>query len=243
MNRKEILDGYMKVVASPEGKTYKWESQPKLIRRIIELADLKSDSRVLDIGAGWGALTLAIAPLVNKVIAVDPSKKNLDVAELKANEEGLKNIEFMVGDFLQPNVEEKVDAIVSSIAFHHVFDYQRRAIEIFWNLLKDEGKVVLCDMDLYFFDPEEEQEKLNKNLRSMAKMMMNKSEYDRYMGLLEEIAQSDIFTWEDVKIWARQIGENFNKADDLIGLFEEVGFKIKTIEELSPFSGIICVKK
>ena len=46
MNGKEILDGYIKVVASPEGKTCEWESQPKLIRRIIELADLKSDSRV-----------------------------------------------------------------------------------------------------------------------------------------------------------------------------------------------------
>ena len=55
----------------------------------------------MDIGAGWGALTLAIAPLIDEVIAIDPSKKNLDVAELKANEKNLKNIEFVVGDFLQ----------------------------------------------------------------------------------------------------------------------------------------------
>ena len=197
----------------------------------------------MDIGAGWGALALAIAPLIDEVIAIDPSKKNLDVAELKANEKNLKNIEFVVGDFLQLNVEEKVNTIVSSIAFHHVFDYQKEAIQILWDLLKDEGRVVLCDHALLFFNPKKEQEKLNKNLRSMLGMMMNKSECDRYMGLLEEIAQSDIFTWKDVKTWARQIGENFYKADDLIRFFEEVGFKIEKIEELTPFFGIICAKK
>jgi hypothetical protein len=44
-------------------------------------------------------------------------------------------------------------------------------------------------------------------------------------------------------MWSRQIGENFYKADDLIRFFEEVGFKIEEIEELTPFFGIICAKK
>jgi putative transposase len=45
------------------------------------------------------------------------------------------------------------------------------------------------------------------------------------------------------RLWLSKIGENCNKASDLVRLFEKIGFKIEKIDELAPFFGIICAKK
>jgi ubiquinone/menaquinone biosynthesis C-methylase UbiE len=53
------------------------------------------DSTVLDIGAGTGYLTLALAPFVKKVKALDPAEKMLNILREKAENLGIHNIDYL----------------------------------------------------------------------------------------------------------------------------------------------------
>jgi cyclopropane fatty-acyl-phospholipid synthase-like methyltransferase len=238
MEEKEIIDGYIKIVTSPEGRAKQWESSPKLIQKIIELASPKVDDVVLDLGAGWGALTLVIAEKAKKVIAVDPSKKNFEPTKEKAKEKGIENIDFVIGSFLGPNISEKVTLIVSGSAFCFLKEEDRkRAIELMHDLLKEDRKVVLSDQVL-FFDPEKEPEKFDQTVRYFLPNIMEESEYATFKPYMEHK-----FTWDGFKKYYPQYLHWYIKANDLIKIFEESGFKIEKINKITPFFGIICAKK
>jgi SAM-dependent methyltransferase len=61
-----------------------------LIRRLVQLAALGPQSRVMDLGCGPGQLALALAPFVGAVTAVDPEPEMLRLAEAGAAEQGLE---------------------------------------------------------------------------------------------------------------------------------------------------------
>ena len=68
--------------------------------RVIERLDLKSDSKIIDIGCGCGATTLEIAKKIThgEILGVDISEPMLDKATETAKEMSLSNISFEVKD-------------------------------------------------------------------------------------------------------------------------------------------------
>jgi release factor glutamine methyltransferase len=88
--------------------------------RLVELAlariGLQSGLRMADLGTGSGAIALALAherPQA-QVVAVDMSAGALEVARANARSLGLSNIEFRIGDWLQPLAGERFDLIASN---------------------------------------------------------------------------------------------------------------------------------
>lgn len=61
--------------------------------------------RVIDVGAGTGRFTLAIAPHVSEVVAVDPSRAMLAHLESAAEEHGLSNVRCVAGDWHEVDVD------------------------------------------------------------------------------------------------------------------------------------------
>ena len=88
--------------------------------RLVELALARigpqSGLRMADLGTGSGAIALALAherPQA-RVVAVDISAGALEVARANARSLGLSNIEFRIGDWLQPLDGERFDLIASN---------------------------------------------------------------------------------------------------------------------------------
>lgn len=72
-------------------------------RRALEEALPPPGVRVLDVGAGTGALSILAAELGHEVTALDLSSGMLGRAELKANERGLgERMSFVVGSAMEP---------------------------------------------------------------------------------------------------------------------------------------------
>ena len=124
------------------------EAFQALERRIVELAAPAADDVVLDVGAGTGLLTLALAPHVRSVWALDISPAMIEYLRVKVTSSGFENVEGFVGSAVSvPLVDASVDLVVSNYCLHHLDDDgKRRALAEMHRVLKPGGKVVIGDM-------------------------------------------------------------------------------------------------
>jgi SAM-dependent methyltransferase len=67
-------------------------------KRGIELVAPSSDDEVLDVACGPGTLTLEVAPLVRRVVAVDFAVSMIELLNGKCCRAGVENVETQVGD-------------------------------------------------------------------------------------------------------------------------------------------------
>ena len=121
----------------------------ELIRSaVLAHADPQPSHRVVDLGAGSGFLTLAFAPRVADVLAVDISPAMLELLARQADEQGLTGIRCLATDLAALALSEaSVDVIVSSYALHHLVDGEKRAlVERAGSWLKPGGRLVVADM-------------------------------------------------------------------------------------------------
>ena len=130
---------------------------------MIRHAAVERSDTVLDLGAGTGALTLALAPDAAEVIGRDISDGMLQRAREKAAERGIENATFGNGRFREPNVpaDAEIDVVVSNFAMHHLADEEKReAIDVIAGLEPERfvlGDVMLFgepDPDEPFYSPE-----------------------------------------------------------------------------------------
>lgn len=86
---------------------------------VLDAAEVKVGDRVLDLGCGNGGTTLAAAEkvtAVGSVTAIDISAPMLERAQERADEAGLVNVTFVLGDAsIYPFAEKSFDAMVSRL--------------------------------------------------------------------------------------------------------------------------------
>jgi len=88
----------------------------------IERAGIDGGSNVLDLGAGWGSLSLAIADRCPSatVTALTNSVPQADYIELKAKLRGLENVEVVKEDVQKYVPNDSFDRVVSIEMFEHM---------------------------------------------------------------------------------------------------------------------------
>ena len=120
------------------------QAQKNKINHIIKKLNIKENCKVLDIGSGWGHLSMEIAKQGKcQVTGVTLSENQYKYSCAKAKELNLGNqVEFKLMDYRQ--VKEKYDRVVSVGMFEHV---GRKFYKTFFNkiyeVLKDDGIALL----------------------------------------------------------------------------------------------------
>ncbi len=113
---------------------------------MLDLAGVVDGSRVLDVAAGAGDQTLAIAGRVGPnghVLATDISSNILEFARANVQRAGLKNVEMRVLDGEDLNLPDySFDVIVSRLGLMY-FPHQEKALAGFHRVLKGGGRVGL----------------------------------------------------------------------------------------------------
>ena len=142
--RNELAQVYFNHVAGRFDRVYgpgrSWQAFGHLLLRILP------PLVVADLGSGEGLLSELLARRCKKVIAVDNSEKIVAFGAAKAKKNGLKNLEFRLGDLENPPVEpQSVDLVILSQALHHAA-VPANAINSAFKMLRSGGQIMILDL-------------------------------------------------------------------------------------------------
>ena len=148
--RREQAEVFFNQVAGRFDRVYgpgrSWQAFGHLLLRMLP------SITVADLGAGEGLLSELLARRCKKVIAVDNSEKIVAFGAAKAKKNGLKNLEFRLGDLQNPPVEgASVDLVILSQALHHAED-PAATLTAAAKLLKPHGQILILDLLAHKFD-------------------------------------------------------------------------------------------
>jgi len=129
-----------------------WLNRPGRIQEerpdeVVANMGLASDHVVADIGAGSGYFSFRIARLVpdGKVLAVDIQQEMLDIIVQRMAEEGVSNIEPVLGVIDNPNLPpNSIDAAIMVDAYHE-FSHPFEMIDGIYQALKPGGRIFLLE--------------------------------------------------------------------------------------------------
>ena len=128
----------------------------ELFATIRERLDLPTHPQVVDLGAGTGRASLAMAELGWRVTAVEPGKGMLDVLRANATDRGLL-VSTVQGGAEATGLDPATAQLVTAAQSFHWFDQERALAEVarilrpaggvalFWNVRDREHSPVLDD--------------------------------------------------------------------------------------------------
>lgn len=102
------------------------QSEEAMLALTVERAQIQDGQKILELGCGWGSLTLYMAKkLPNaQITAVSNSKTQRDHIEFQAKKLGYKNVRVLTCDINNLELDEKFDRAVSVEMFEHMRNYK-----------------------------------------------------------------------------------------------------------------------
>ncbi len=148
--RKDSARAYFDELAGRFGKDYvpgrSWKALAEALIKVLNY------QVVADLGAGEGTLAQLLAQRAEKVIAVDLSPKMVEFGQNLANQNGLKNLEYRIGDIEEPPIDDgSLDLAILSQALHHA-ERPQRALDAAFRILKPGGRLIVLDLLQHHFE-------------------------------------------------------------------------------------------
>jgi cyclopropane-fatty-acyl-phospholipid synthase len=117
-------------------------SEKDMLEMTCVRAELKDGQKILELGCGWGSLSLFMAEkFPNSLISsVSNSKSQKTFIDEQSNKRNIKNLTVITADMNTFQMEEKFDRVVSVEMFEHMRNYELLMSKIA-GFLKPNGKL------------------------------------------------------------------------------------------------------
>jgi cyclopropane-fatty-acyl-phospholipid synthase len=101
-------------------------AEEAMLALTVERAEIRDGMRILDLGCGWGSLSLFIARRFPdcRVTSVSNSAPQRAFIEARCRELGLENIEVLTADMNRFDTDRRFDRVVSVEMFEHMRNYE-----------------------------------------------------------------------------------------------------------------------
>lgn len=117
----------------------------------LEAAAINEASRAVDIGCGTGTVARWMAARMGpagQVDAIDIAPEQIEVARVTPGEAGSSPIDYHVGSAYEPGLPDNAfDVVFCRLVLCHLKEPEKAVAQMV-RLLKEEGRLVLVDMDL-----------------------------------------------------------------------------------------------
>jgi ArsR family transcriptional regulator len=148
--RQDKMRAFFDDVAGRFGRSYvpgkSWKSVAEALLKLMP------PMVIADLGAGEGAFSLLLAQRAKQVIAVDTSARMVEVGRQQAKRQGVKNVEYRLGDMEEVPIEDaSVDLVFFSQSLHHAL-HPERAVAEGWRILKPGGRISILDLAKHRFE-------------------------------------------------------------------------------------------
>lgn len=111
----------------PAGVTDLNASEEAMLALTVERAEIKSGQKILELGCGWGSLTLYMAEKFpeSRITGVSNSRTQKIFIDQEARRRGLKNVTIITADMNDFDIQDLFDRVVSVEMFEHMRNYQK----------------------------------------------------------------------------------------------------------------------
>ena len=101
-------------------------AEEKMLALTCERAELRDGQRILELGCGWGSLSLWMAEKypAAQITAVSNSRTQKEHIDAQAARRGFKNLTIITADMNVFDITEEFDRVVSVEMFEHMKNYQ-----------------------------------------------------------------------------------------------------------------------
>ena len=148
--RQDKTRAFFDEVAGRFGRSYvpgkSWKSVAEALLKLMP------PMVIADLGAGEGAFSLLLAQRAKQVIAVDTSAKMVEFGRQQAKRQGVKNVDYRLGDMEEVPIEDgSVDLVFFSQSLHHAL-HPERAVAEAWRILRPGGRIAVLDLAKHRFE-------------------------------------------------------------------------------------------
>jgi len=105
-------------------------------------AYLSTDQHVLEIGCGTGTTALKLASSIGQLTATDISKRMIEIAQSKAEDQAIKNVTFAKKTIDDISASSKLYDVVLGFNILHLLDQPEDALATLYKLIKPGGMLI-----------------------------------------------------------------------------------------------------
>ncbi|MEZ5499138.1 MAG: cyclopropane-fatty-acyl-phospholipid synthase family protein [Steroidobacteraceae bacterium] len=199
----------------PDGVTTLAEAEKAALRQTCEHAQLADGQRIVELGCGWGSLSLWMAEHYpnSSILAVSNSNSQREYILAQARQRGLVNLQLQVVDMNHFRMPGDVDRIVSVEMFEHMRNWPELFLRVS-RALRDDGRFfmhVFCHRAVpYLFEDQDASDWMSRYFFSGG-MMPSESlavQFQRDLALRQQWRWSGVHYQRTARAWLSNLDRN-----------------------------------
>ncbi len=196
------------------------QAEERMLRLTCERAEVTNGMQILELGCGWGSLTLWLAEHYPQceITAVSNSNGQRQFIERRASQSGIANVQVITADMRDFATDKKFDRIVSVEMFEHMRNYEMLFSRLADWLVED-GKVfvhVFCHRDTpYLFETDGADNWMGRNFFTGGVMpsLGLFSHFGDRLRINNQWVVNGLHYWRTCEAWLRNVDLN---RDDIL---------------------------
>lgn len=201
------------------------QAEERMLELTCERAQLENGMKILELGCGWGSLSLWMAEHFkgSQIVSVSNSNSQRKFIEGRAKDRGLSNIKVITSDMNDFDIQDKFDRIVSVEMFEHMRNWHK-LLEKINRWLKPEGRLFIHIFThktfAYFFEDQGSGDWMSRNFFSGGLMPSQDllSYFSDFVVIEKQWHISGTHYQKTLEAWLKKTDKN---KKEILGVFEK----------------------